>query len=693
MRAWTTSGRKLAFTGLIGFAVMFSSLAVPVLSKAAPLAASHAETAGNCGSYQCFYYASDFLSSEPDPQPGQVATVPLAQRVIGPAPGGPSMLVGLDNGPRAFWEVSDGFTQGRSGLVNGVPTGNVYNFGHWQYVDALYYYLHDTVSVPPTQWVNAAHRNGVPVLGTVTGDCDPCESEAPKLFTLRNYRTTVRLLYQYAVAYGFDGWVIDMELGFQPAPGVLAAVKELAGLRLPDGQPLRVAVYRASESALEPTSLLPYFAAGADWQADYAPDAPPPSYPMQTYQNLRAAGLAARHLDAYWSSDVYSPSYKTSCPRGERLTSTQLWNGNPGTAPECVNSQKLFDNQRIIRSGPTAPPGTPTYYTSTGLFAPEWTYFGNLPDPPSGDVAVGPASRSLVHAADDALWVGTKARYSGPSCARSGPANAVSALVTPRSVIGALPFVTNFNQGEGDLYAIDGKLAAPEQWNSLSAQDVLPTWTCTVHGDLSANPVYATAANGDADNGGSALMLTGRGPGEVALYGTRIKVPAGAAPTLAFTSKSVTGALPYLKVTYSDGTTQLIQRVVAGPGWQQTTGPLSAAGKTITRISVGFSGGTGSTRTVLGQLRIYDAKANAAPPLIAVTSIHAVISWNQPRTPAISYWNVYAGTARCVRFLGPAFTTTFSVRQAMFTPPVRPARFVIQPVSASGAMTKVGSAC
>ena len=80
------------------------------------------------------------------------------------------MLVGLDNGPRAFWAVSDGFAQGRSGLVDGVPAGNVLNFGHWQYVDALYYYLHDTVSVPPTQWVNAARRNGVPVLGTITGE-------------------------------------------------------------------------------------------------------------------------------------------------------------------------------------------------------------------------------------------------------------------------------------------------------------------------------------------------------------------------------------------------------------------------------------------------------------------------------------------------------------------------------------------
>jgi hypothetical protein len=682
--------RKLAFTGLAGVAVMLSSLAVPALSQAAPLTANVADRAGNCGSYQCFYYANDFLNSSPNPQTGQVATVLLAPRVIGPAPGGPSMLVGLDNGPRAFWEVSDGFAQGRSGLVGGVPTGNVLNFGHWQYVDALYYYLHDTVSVPPTQWVNAAHRNGIPVLGTVTGDCDICETQAPKLFTLRNYPSTVKLLYQYAVDYGFDGWVIDMERGFQPAPGVLAAVKQLAGLTLPDGKPLRVAVYLAGESALQPAGLLPYFAAGADWQADYSPSAPPPNFPQQTYQNLQAAGLAARHLDAYWSSYVYSDTYKTSCPQGQRVTPTQLWNGNPGTSQECVDSQQLFRNQRTIQS---SPPGSPAYYTSTGLFAPEWTYFGNLPDPQPGDVAVGPASRTLVHAADDALWVGARARYEGPACTRSGPDNAVSSLVTPRSVIGTLPFVTNFNQGEGDLYAIDGKLASAEQWNNLSAQDIAPTWSCTVQGNLAASPVYASAANGDAYNGGSALLLTGRGSGEVALYNTRIKVPSGATPTLAFTSKTVTGPLPYVKVTYGDGTTQLVQRTATSPGWQQTTSPLSAAGKTITRISAGFSTGTGPVRTVLGQLRLYNARANTAPPLILIRSVHPVISWTQPPSPSIAYWNVYASTSRCVRFLGPAYTTSYAVRQPMFAPPVRPARFVIQPVSATGAQTDPGRPC
>jgi hypothetical protein len=116
----------------------------------APAAVARGDAA-NCGDYQCFYRAQAFLSSVPGPLPGQQATEPLAARAVGPAPGAPSMLVGLDNGEWAFWKVSDAFAQGRSGEVDGIGTGNVFNFDHWQYVDELYYYLHDTVSVPPTQ--------------------------------------------------------------------------------------------------------------------------------------------------------------------------------------------------------------------------------------------------------------------------------------------------------------------------------------------------------------------------------------------------------------------------------------------------------------------------------------------------------------------------------------------------------------
>jgi hypothetical protein len=663
----------------------------------------------DCGAYPCFTKASEFLASVPSPGPGQLATVPLASRAVGPGPGDPRMVVGLDNGPRAYWSVSDGYTQGRSGTVADVDTGNVYNFDHWQYVDDLYYYVHALVSVPPTQWTNAGHRNGVPVFGTVTADCDGCGKQAKKLFDEDHYQETVENLYRYAVAYGFDGWVIDMEGGvFEPSPTVLAAVKELLGKKLPNGKSMQVIVYHGGQDRLEPDDeLLPYIDAGAAWQADYNSSAAPgPDSPAATTAaSLEGAGLGARRFDAYWASYVYFP-YGTydperdftdgECHAGGVITDQQIWNGNstPGRASACLNTQHLFDNQRVIVNPTPAPgPGKTAYFTSTGLYAPEWTFFGNLPDPDQGQVAVGPASRTLAHAADDALWVGHDVRYSGEQCARSGTDNAASSLISPRSVVGSLPFVTSFNEGEGDLYAVGGRLVAAAPWNNLSGQDVLPTWLCTTSGDLTAAPTYAGLDDQDAYNGGTALAFTGFGGGEFGLYAAKLAIPDGAKPVLRFVTKTRLGPAPYVRVYFDDGTSQTVEAVRSGSGWQESGSALDAAGKTIVRISVGFPNANGPVNTVLGQLRLYDASKDVKPAPITVSSTSSTISWAQPADPPIAYWNVYARRSDRLDFMGPAFTTSYDTSHPMYGPAQPASTYVIQPVSTNGTAAALGALC
>jgi hypothetical protein len=617
------------------------------------------------------------------------------------------MVVGLDNGPRGYWSVSDGYAQGRSGTVAGVDTGNVLNFDHWQYVDSLYYYTHALVSVPPTQWTNAGHRNGVPVLATVTGDCEGCSQQAQTLFDDTHYHATVEKLYQYAVAYGFDGWVIDMEGGsFAPSDSVLAAVRELLGKKLPDGRSMRVVVYYAHTTRLVPNDeLLPYLQAGAAWQADYDAGAEPgPDNPAAvTYNTLQGAGLGRRRFDAHWASYVYDPygtydpsrgQFDGECRAGQVTTTQQIWNGNStaGTTPACLNTQHLFDNQRLIVN-PAPGPGQGDYFISAGLFAPEWTYFGNLPDPGPGQVAVGPTSRALVHAADDALWVGHEATYSGAQCTRSGTDNAVSSYITPRSVVGSLPFVTSFNEGEGDGYAVGGQRVAGTPWNNLSAQDVLPTWHCATSGNLTAAATYAGPGRDDAYNGGSALAFTGSGGGEFGLYATNIVVPRGARPVLRFVARTKEGPAPYARVYFADGTSQTVQGRRSGDGWQEFGDRIDAEGRTIVRISVGFADSDRPVNTVLGQLRLYDASKDVKPQPIRVSSAASTISWTDPDRPSIAYWNVYARQGSCLTFMGPAFTTSYDTSLPMYGPP-RPADdYVIQPVSTSGSAATVGDVC
>jgi mannosyl-glycoprotein endo-beta-N-acetylglucosaminidase len=632
-----------------------------------------------CGAYQCFSNAHDFWRSVPAPKPEQVATVPLRTRAVGAAPGMPRMLVGLDNGPWAFWDVSDGFAQGRSGVIGDVPAGNVFNFRYWQYVDELYYYLHETVSVPPTQWINAAHRNGVPVFGTVTSDCDGCGPEAKKLFRPRDYDRTVRKLYDYAAAYGFDGWVIDLEGDdFVPSPSLFRAVQELERMTLPNGSGMRVVLYHANEFSLGP--LLSYFQAGAEWQSDYDSST---HWPARTYRTLVAHDLQALNQRAFWASYVYN--YQGRCRAGERTTESQIWNGNrtPGTEPECLDTAGLFANQRAIV--PTGP-GTPPSYTSAALFAPIWPYAGNLPD------QAAPRRRARVHAAEDALWVGSGVQYTGPSCERSGTDNAVSALIAPRSVVGELPFVTNFNEGEGDTYAVQGTQVAAVPWNNLSVQDVLPTWSCRVRGGLTAAIAYAATGSGDSFNGGSALRLSGA-EGEVQLYEADVPVSASARPIVGFVSKSRKGPPPYVRIGYRDGSSDLVPATTNSPEWSQTISALSAPGKTITTISVGAEGnGSEQVAARLGQLRVYDANADAQPTAITVDSDGPLILWSTTGAP-VSSWNVYLSAGSCLRYLGPSLTNSYRVPQAMFRAGPRTGRYVIQPVSAAGSVPEVGPIC
>jgi endo-beta-N-acetylglucosaminidase D len=60
-------------------------------------------------------------------------------------------------------DAADGSTQG--GTID-----NLYAFDHWQYADDAYYFRHSLVSVPPVVWTNAAHRNGVRMLGVIEAD-------------------------------------------------------------------------------------------------------------------------------------------------------------------------------------------------------------------------------------------------------------------------------------------------------------------------------------------------------------------------------------------------------------------------------------------------------------------------------------------------------------------------------------------
>ena len=96
---------------------------------------------------------------------------------------------------------------------------NLYTFTHWSSVDVLNWFggtAELTVSIPSRPWVEAAHRNGVKVLGTVffAPEAWGGGEEAAIGFLRRDgaggFPSALRLI-EIAEYYGFDGWLVNQE--------------------------------------------------------------------------------------------------------------------------------------------------------------------------------------------------------------------------------------------------------------------------------------------------------------------------------------------------------------------------------------------------------------------------------------------------------------------------------------------------
>lgn len=50
-------------------------------------------------------------------------------------------------------------------FIHGADKHDSYTFYNWCCVDIFIYFSHNFVTVPTIPWINAAHSNGVPILG------------------------------------------------------------------------------------------------------------------------------------------------------------------------------------------------------------------------------------------------------------------------------------------------------------------------------------------------------------------------------------------------------------------------------------------------------------------------------------------------------------------------------------------------
>ncbi|KAL4189599.1 hypothetical protein AMTRI_Chr08g207970 [Amborella trichopoda] len=97
--------------------------------------------------------------------------------------------------------------------IQGGSNGDAYAIWHWHLIDVFVYFSHNLVTLPPPCWTNAAHTHGVKVLGTFITEWDEGRAVANTLLaTPESSRMYADRLAEIAVELGFDGWLINMEV-------------------------------------------------------------------------------------------------------------------------------------------------------------------------------------------------------------------------------------------------------------------------------------------------------------------------------------------------------------------------------------------------------------------------------------------------------------------------------------------------
>ncbi|CAH2291672.1 cytosolic endo-beta-N-acetylglucosaminidase isoform X1 [Pelobates cultripes] len=137
-------------------------------------------------------------------------------------------------------DMKGGYQEDR--FVQGSDTSDPYVFYHWQHIDIFVYFSHQMFTLPPVCWTNAAHKNGVCVLGTFITEWEN-GGKACELFLAGEesaYRAVADQMVRLAEYFQFDGWLVNIEnllspLAVSRAPLFLRYLTDQLHQRVPGG--------------------------------------------------------------------------------------------------------------------------------------------------------------------------------------------------------------------------------------------------------------------------------------------------------------------------------------------------------------------------------------------------------------------------------------------------------------------------
>ncbi len=248
----------------------------------------------------------------------------------------------------------------------------------------------------------------------------------------------------------------------------------------------------------------------------------------------------------------------------------------------------------------------------------------------------------------------------------------VADFISERSVINGSNFYTNFNNGHGMQYFVDGKVSNDEEWSNINVQDILPTWQWWIDTEGSKLKVdfdygsehkmknvdhtdrAADFTQVGAYNGGSSLVMYGNldSKNNVHLYKTDLMVSAGSSASVTFKKTSDDDAQMKLGLIFKDAPETVVELPIENSDKQGdwTTSKVSLAqyaGKSIAAMTLIFDGQADNYQMNVGQITINDGQSHAptTPKDFKIESLHdngeTELSWTLDSYDTVKQYNVY----------------------------------------------------
>ena len=466
-----------------------------------------------------------------------------------------------------------------------------YAFDYWQYLDSMVFW---EGLVPTPDVIDAGHRNGVPVYGTLFFNWSNSIADQEKFAEALKQDPDgsfpiARKLVDMAKYYGYDGYFINQET--------------TGNLVEPLGEKMRQFMLYTKEYAAKVNHPIKY-----SW------------YDAMTYNYGRyhQDGLGEYNYQFMQPegdkvpADNFFANFNWDKVKNDYTIATANWIGrNPydvfaglelqqgGSYKTKVKWNDILDENGKLR-------------LSLGLFAPDTI------------TSLGKTGEDY-HKNEDIFFTG----YQGdPTGQKPGDKDwyGIANLVADRTPAVGHTFTTSFNTGHGRKWFVDGKISKDSEWNYRSVSGVLPTWRWWQKS--TGDKLKASYDFEDAYNGGTSLKFAGDLSGatkqDVNLYSTRLKVTD--TTKLHVAHKGGKGTKVYVefatKKDYTYGDEGARKELTVSDNWTTDDFDLSAlAGKTIYGIKLYFENDKDlkGYQFNLGQLTISNHQdAPQAPTTVAV---------------------------------------------------------------------------